>query len=179
MGDDGEVASKRGKQQSVRDMVLSMAVIGLIVAGIYVFIPHSGTDPVKTVSYRVELGQVRRTAPYPVAAPEGLPKGWRATSVSYDGSNPRSDHWHLGFIDPQEQYAAIDQTNAAAAEFIADVTHDSHHTGAQTVAGATWQRYDGGRYRALARTDHGATTVVYGTAPYSQLAQLVGALHTS
>jgi hypothetical protein len=160
-------------------MVLSVAVIGLVVAGVYVFIPHSGSDPVKTVSYRVELGQVRRAAPYPVAAPEGLPRGWRATSVSYDGGNPRSDHWHLGFIDPQNEYASVDQTNAAAAGFISSVTQQSHRVGTQTVAGASWQRYGGGRYRALATTDHGATTVVFGTAPYSQLAQLAAALRTS
>lgn len=168
----------RGKQ-TVRDMVLSVAVIGLVVAGIYVFVPHSGPDPVKKVSYRVELGQVRRVSPYPIEAPVGLSKGWRATSVSYDGSNPSSVHWHLGFIDPENQYASLDQSNADPGGFISSVTHSSHRTGAQTVDGASWQRWSGGRYRGLARTVHGATTVVFGTAPYGQLAGMAGALRTS
>ncbi|MDI5970013.1 DUF4245 domain-containing protein [Streptomyces sp. SL13] len=181
MGDHGEVAEQRGKQ-TVRDMVLSIAVIGVVVAGVYVFIPRSGHDPVHPVSYRVELDLARRAAPYPVAGPSGLSRQWRATSVSYDGADPRADHWHLGFIDPQNQYAAIEQTNAGAASFIASVTQQSHRDGTQTVSGTTWQRYGGGRYRALARTTtgaHGGTTVVLGTAPYSQLAQLAGALRTS
>lgn len=178
MGDHGGVASKRGKQ-TVRDMVLSVAVIGLVVGGIYLFVPHSGAaDPVQRVGYRVELGQARRAAPYPVVAPVGLSGSWRATSVSYDGSDPKAADWHLGFIDPDDQYTSIEQSNAAAAQFIADTTQQSRRVGEQTVSGAVWQRYDGGRYRALARTEHGATTLVFGTAPYGQLAQLAGALRT-
>lgn len=181
MRDHGGVAKQRGKQ-TVRDMVLSIAVIGVVVAGVYVFIPRSGHDPVHPVSYRVELEQTRGVAPYPVAAPAGLGRQWRATSVWYDGSNARSAHWHLGFIDPEGQYASVDQSNAHPAGFISSVTQQSHRTGAQSVAGATWARYSGGRYRALARTTagaHGGTTVVFGTAPYAQLATLAGALRTS
>lgn len=178
MRDHGGVAGMRGKQ-TVRDMVLSMAVIGAVVAVIYVFVPHGGTDPVRPVGYRVELGQARRAAPYPVAAPAGLPGGWRATSVRYDGSDPKNAHWHLGFIDPENQYAAVEQSNGDSAQFILDTTQSSAPAGSQAVSGATWQRYDGGRYRALVERRAGATTVVLGTAPYSQLAQLAAALRTS
>lgn len=62
MGDDGRVANMRGRQ-TVWDMVLSMAAIGAVVAGVYFFLPHNEGDPVKTVSYTVELGQARRSAP--------------------------------------------------------------------------------------------------------------------
>ncbi len=181
MGDDGGVAKERGKQ-TVRDMVLSIAVVGVVVACVYVFIPRPGRDPVHPVSYRVELQQARRAAPYPVAGPAGLSGKWRATSVWYHGADTRSAHWHLGFIDPDEQYAAVDQSNAAPAAFISSVTHASHRTGSQDVAGSVWERYGGGRYRALVRTTpgtHGGTTVVFGTAPYTQLAQLAGALRTA
>ncbi len=169
----------RGKQ-SVRDMVLSVAVIGVVVAGIYLFVPHSGGESVKTVSYRVELGQARRAAPYPVAGPVGLSRQWRATSVNYDSSDPKAVHWHLGFVDPQDQYASIEQTNDTdPAQFVSDTTQNSHHAGSQTVGATTWQRYEGGRYRALVRTEHGVTTMVDGTAPYDQLARLAGSLRTS
>ncbi|MBY8884082.1 DUF4245 domain-containing protein [Streptomyces sp. PTM05] len=167
----------RGKQ-TVRDMMLSILVMGVVVAGLYIFLPHGGTDPVKTVSYNVELGQARHAAPYPVAAPEGLPKQWRATSVTYDGSDPKASTWHLGFIDPQGQYASVDQSNGAAGAFVSTTTQQSTRHGTQTVAGQTWDRYTGGRYQALARTEHGVTTVVDGTAPFSQLAELAAALRT-
>ncbi|MBV9022301.1 MAG: DUF4245 domain-containing protein [Streptomycetaceae bacterium] len=184
MGDDGGVASKRGKQ-TVRDMVLSMAVIMLVVAGIYaLFLPHGTKESITQVDYSIELGQARRAAPYPVAAPSGLSGQWRATSVTYDDSDPKNAQWHLGFLDPENQYAAIEQSNGDAARFISDKTRASQRSGSQIVDGQIWERYDGGRYRALVReqpvTSAAAagpvTTMVTGTAPYDQLAQLASAL---
>jgi hypothetical protein len=168
----------RGKQ-TVRDMVLSMAVIGVVVAAIYVFLPRGGSDPVKPISYRVELGQARHAAPYPVAAPAGLSGQWRATSVTYDGSDRANAQWHLGFIDPENQYVAVEQTNGDPAPFVADKTQQSHAAGTQPVAGTGWTRYDGGRYRALVHRQGSVTTMVTGTAPYDQLERLAAALRTS
>ncbi|AEW96273.1 MULTISPECIES: DUF4245 domain-containing protein [Streptomycetaceae] len=168
----------RGKQ-TVRDMVLSLAAIGVVVAAIYLFVPHSGEDPVKTVSYNVELGQARRAAPYPVAAPDGLGGKWRPTSVHYDAADPRATTWHLGFIDPENEYVAVEQSNGDPDKFIAATTVQSGKDGSQQVSGVTWDRYDGGRYRALVRHGHGVTTLVTGTAPYGQLARMAAALRTS
>ena len=175
------VASKRGKQ-TVRDMVLSMAVIMLIVVGIYaLFLPRGTKESVTPVDYSVELGQARRAAPYPVAAPSGLSGQWKATSVSYDDADPKNTKWHLGFIDPENQYAAIEQSNAYAATFISATTQASRRSGSQVVDGRTWERYDGGRYRALVLEENGGksgtvTTMVTGTAPYDQLGRLAAAL---
>ncbi|WP_030623105.1 DUF4245 domain-containing protein [Streptomyces sclerotialus] len=172
----------RGKQ-TVRDMVLSMAVIGIVVAAIYLFIPHDDSKDaektaVKTVSYRVELATARRAAPYPVAAPEGLPQGWRATSVSYQASDDgEGGAWHLGFLNPKDQYAAVEQSDAPAREFVKKVTLNATPAGgAQDVDGARWDRYEGDTYKALVRKESGHTTVVTGTASYDGLAELAGAL---
>jgi len=126
-------------------MLLSLTVVVPVAVLSYVFIPHDGgTDPVRTVSYGVELDQARRAAPYPVAAPEGLPGGWRATSVSYDGSGKEGAAWHLGFLDPQRQYVAVEQSSGPAAVFIDDVSQHAAKTGAtERIGDATWDRYDG------------------------------------
>ncbi|GAA2494527.1 DUF4245 domain-containing protein [Streptomyces thermolineatus] len=169
----------RGKQ-TVRDMVLSMAAIGLLAGGIYLFIPHTEDDPVKPVDYRVELGQARRAAPYPVAAPEGLPEQWRATSVRYRGAGESGGaEWHLGFINPQQEYAAVEQSNGPAAKFVADVSKGAEENGTRKIEGTTWKRYDGEKYNALVRQEKNVTTVVTGTAPHDQLAELAAALRTS
>lgn len=69
----------------MRDMFLSMAVISAAAGLVYIFVPHDeNANPVKAVDYRVELLTARRAAPYPVAAPDGLAKDWKPTSVSYD-----------------------------------------------------------------------------------------------
>jgi Protein of unknown function (DUF4245) len=169
---------KRKAQKTIRDMVLSLAAIGMVVAFVYLFIPHSGDDPVKTVPYRSALESARRAAPFPVLAPEGLSKEWRATSVEYTGDDPeaRGAVWHLGFIDPRNQYAAVEQTNGPAQPFIEDKSLNARRHGTMQVAGQVWDRYVGGRYDALVLEGKHVTTVVTGTAPPSQLARLAAAL---
>ncbi|MFG2717424.1 DUF4245 domain-containing protein [Streptomyces sp. NPDC048416] len=162
-------------------MLQSLAVIGIAAAVIYVFIPHDDADapPLKAVNYTVELTTVRRAAPYPVAAPVGLPDQdkWKATSVSYDG--PKDNAWHLGFLDPQNQYVAIEQSTAATDKFVTEVSKRAKKTEkSQRIAGATWTFWDGPKYDALVRQDQGSTTVVTGTAPYEQLVAMAGALES-
>ncbi|MFI5757306.1 DUF4245 domain-containing protein [Streptomyces sp. NPDC051569] len=165
----------RGRQ-TVRDMFLSMAVIGLVVGGIYIFIPHDENgDPVQAVDYRVELVTARRAAPYPVAAPAGLPENWKPTSVSYERRNENA--WHLGYLDPDGQYIAVEQSSAPAAKYVPEVSQQAADTGeTQRIAGEDWQRWEGPKYDALVRTAGGATTVVTGTASYERLAEMVAAL---
>lgn len=157
-------------------MFLSMAVIGAVVAVIYVFIPHDDTaTPVKRVDYRVELLTARRAAPYPVLAPAGLDQSWKPTSVTYKRQD--ADAWHLGYLDPDGEYVAVEQSTAPAAKFVAKVSQEAADTGeTQRVAGAEWQRWKGPKYDALARTEGGATTVVTGTASYERLAEMAAAL---
>ncbi|MGP9018837.1 DUF4245 domain-containing protein [Streptomyces sp. BR1] len=173
------MAGTRGKQ-SVRNMLQSLAVIGIAVAVIYMFVPHDeNKDPnVKAIDYRVELLTARRAAPYPVAAPVGLPDQdkWKATSVTFDGKD--NNAWHLGFLDPDTQYVGIEQSSAPDRDkFVASVAKQAKKTDhTQQIAGATWRRWDGPKYNALVREDKGSTTVVTGTAPFAQLEKVAAAL---
>ncbi|OEJ29407.1 hypothetical protein AR457_12870 [Streptomyces agglomeratus] len=169
------MAGMRGKQ-TVRDMVLSMAAIGVVVAGVYTLVPHDDSaDPVKPVDYRVELITARRAAPYPVAAPVGLPETWKATSVTYDRQDGNS--WHLGFLDPEREYVAVEQSNGPAEKFVHKVSQQATKTSRTVrVGGETWQRWEGPKYDALVREEKGATTVITGTAPQKRLAEMAAAL---
>lgn len=178
MGDDGGVAGRNGKTQTIRNMLLSMAVV-IPVAGLsYLFIPHDESkDPIRTVNYRVELDTARRAAPYAVAAPVGLGDGWRATSVSYKASGKEGSQWHLGFLDPQRQYVAVEQSDGPSRPFVDDVSRRAEKTGrTEQVAGAAWQRYEGPKYNALVREENGVTTVVTGTASDDRLKEMAAAL---
>ncbi|MFD3697295.1 DUF4245 domain-containing protein [Streptomyces sp. NPDC058646] len=165
----------RGKQ-TVLDMIRSLAVIGLVVAGIYIFIPHDEkADPTRPVDYRVESSTARRAAPYPVAVPVGLAPEWRATSVSYDRKD--ADGWHLGFLDPEKEYAAVEQSSDPSAKTIAKLTRKAEATGqTQQVGDRTWERWEGEKYDALVRREQGYVTVVTGTAPFEQLGVLAASL---
>ncbi|MFF3623662.1 DUF4245 domain-containing protein [Streptomyces sp. NPDC002467] len=165
----------KGKQ-TVWDMVRSLAVIGVVVAGIYVFVPHDDkADPTLTIDYRVETLTARRAAPYPVAAPVGLPEQWRATSVSYERKN--ADSWHLGFLDPEQQYVAVEQSTDTSAKNLGRITQKAKATGqTQQVGDTAWERWDGEKYDALVRQDQGHVTVVTGTASFDQLGAMAASL---
>ncbi|MBB5117245.1 hypothetical protein AF335_25760 [Streptomyces eurocidicus] len=172
------MAARSGKAQTVRNMVLSLAVVIPVAFVSYAFLPHDeSNDPVKTVGYRVELDTARRAAPYAVAAPEGLAEGWRATSVSYRAGGKDGSTWHLGFLDPQKEYVAVEQSDGPAAEFIDEVSRRAERTDStQKVGDTSWRRYAGEKYNALVREERGVTTVVTGTAPFGRLAEMAAAL---
>ncbi|MFC0599763.1 DUF4245 domain-containing protein [Streptomyces palmae] len=175
------MAAKRGKQ-TIRNMVQSLAVVGVVAAGIYIFVPHDEDhDPIKTVDYSVELGAVRRAAPYPVAAPDPgtLPKGWRATSVSYQPEGKNGAAWHLGFLDSEREYVAVEQSDAPGAAYVDNVTHRARKTSrTERIDGRTWSRYTGAKYNALVLKGEGVTTVVTGTASFDHLTKMAAALQT-
>ncbi|MEU5429676.1 DUF4245 domain-containing protein [Streptomyces olivoreticuli] len=178
MRDDGGVAGRNPKAQTVRNMLLALVVIVPVALVSYVFIPHDDKkDPVRTVDYRVELDTARRAAPYPVAAPEGLAAGWRATSVSYRAGGKDGSAWHLGFLDPDTQYVAVEQSDGPSASFVDNVTQGATKTPrTEKVGDATWRRYEGEKYNALVREEHGVTTVVTGTAAPERLTKMAAAL---
>lgn len=159
-------------------MVLSLGLIMLAAWVIYLFIPHDETQQeLKRVDYQVELTTARRAASYPVAAPEGLPDTWKATSVRFRGDE--SDRWHLGFHDPDGKYVAIEQSAEKPSRFIPDATQDAKKTGTtQKIGDDTWTRYEGERYDALVLEREGSTTVVAGSAPFGQLTKMAQALTT-
>ncbi|NJQ00476.1 DUF4245 domain-containing protein [Streptomyces zingiberis] len=174
------MASGRGRQ-TVRDMVLSMAVIVLFAAGIYVFIPHDdSTDPLQRVDYSVELQSAQRAAPYPLAAPEGLPDSWKATSVTYTADSSHGAAWHLGFLDPDREYVAVEQSDAPASKFVTAVSRGAERTETvRSIRGEEWVRWEGEKYNALVREEDGHTTVVMGTASGERLETMAAALRSS
>ncbi|MBW1602826.1 DUF4245 domain-containing protein [Streptomyces sp. JJ66] len=172
------MATTRGKK-TVRDMVISMGLICLCSGFVYLFgIPHNDSgEGAKTVDYRAELLTADRAAPYPLLAPQGLEDPWRATSVHYRGQSDLGAVWHLGFLDPDEEYAAVEQSDGEPKPFIAEVTHGAQATGKTVeVDGAAWDRYEGPKYNALVLPQESHTTVVTGTAPFESLAELARAL---
>jgi hypothetical protein len=161
-------------------MVLSMLAVGFVVWIGYLFLPHdANSDPVHVVEYRVAAATAKRAAPYPLLAPEGLSDKWRATSVSYrpaDQNNGKGNAWHLGFVTPSGQYAAVEQTDASRDALLADKVAGGKPDGTSDVAGRTWDRVQGEKARALAAQGGPGTTVLTGTASYEELAELAQAL---
>ncbi len=175
MGDHGAVAKKRGLE-TVRDMVFSLGAVGIVVVLLLLFGRHSEQDPVKPIDYTLKFQQASQVAPYALLAPEGLPERWRPTSADFDGTDPAQTTWHIGFINPADEYAAVEQSNGTPDGFVKDKGKNGKAVGVVQVAGEPWQSYDGPKYRSLVRVENGVTTMVTGTATYEDLATLAAAL---
>ncbi|MFE6050207.1 DUF4245 domain-containing protein [Kitasatospora sp. NPDC056446] len=169
----------RGRQ-TVRDMVLSMLAVGFVVWIGYLFLPHdANSDPVHPVEFRAAAASAKRAAPYPLLSPEGLSDKWRATSVSYrsaDQSNGKGNVWHLGFVTPSGQYAAVEQSDAPRDSLLSDKVAGGKPDGTSDVVGRTWDRVQGDKARALTSPTGSGTALLTGTASYEELAELAQAL---
>ncbi|GAA2776040.1 DUF4245 domain-containing protein [Kitasatospora sp. CM 4170] len=169
----------RGRQ-TVRDMVLSMLAVGVVVWIGYLFLPHDASgDGVHAKEYKVAAASAKRAAPYPLLSPEGLPDRWRATSVSYEPASlgkGKGNAWHLGFVTPSGQYAALEQSDLDRDALLSSVLAGAKPDGTAEVAGKAWERLQGAKDRALTSQSGTATTVVTGTASYEELAELAQAL---
>jgi hypothetical protein len=131
---------------------------------------------------------LRFSAPYVSWAPQGLPANWHCTSSTLSGTTRQSGKdpvsWHVGYVTPDSQYAALEQSNEKPANaFIGRMTNvrptmPGALKGTRDIAGATWEEYfrtDKKQY-SLVRRLPDLTLVVSGTASYDELATLAASL---
>jgi hypothetical protein len=171
-------STRRARAQTARNMLLSMALTCVGAFFLYLFIPHDeSTDHLRPVSYDVESATAARVAPYELLVPEGLPEEWRANSVRYEPQGQHGATWRLGFVDPEEEYAALAQADGDSEGFVASITRQAEDTGSvRRIDGREWARYEGPEYDALVLREPGVTTVVLGTASQDGLTELASAL---
>ncbi|WP_309505567.1 DUF4245 domain-containing protein [Streptomyces phytophilus] len=169
----------RNSMRTVRNLVGALTVTcGVSLIVYWGVLPREGDgNEMAAVAYDQELGQARRAAPFPVAAPVGLPDDWRANSVTYRGTGDHGTTWHLGFVTPDDEYVAVEQGSKKADAFIRKVTQQARPTGeSRQVAGEEWAHYRGKAYDALVNKGDGVTTVVTGTGSVQQMERMASAL---
>jgi Protein of unknown function (DUF4245) len=167
----------RGRE-TVGDMVRSLAVVLGVVAVVVLLTLRDDPSPkVSVVGYAQQLQETRHQAAYDVLAPVGLGTGWKATSArgSTDGG---ATTWHLGFVTPDGHYAAIEQSDGPVQGFLDAHVDGARRAGSVTVSGVAWQRLDDGKpeTRALVLRGDGVTTLVTGSASFTELRRLAAAL---
>jgi hypothetical protein len=154
-------------RQTVRDMVISLAVVLASIAVIMAITWRPTPDPVRVIDPTLALAQARAEADYPILYPAGLDAAWRPTSARWEitpASSP-DPAWHVGFVTPDDAYAQLGQSATEDPSYVAG------QVGAAEPAGEWqgWLRYDSIDQRALVRVDSGVTVVVSGTAPWPTL----------
>jgi hypothetical protein len=178
--------AKSRLRTTIRDMVLSLAVIGVPIGIVLAIEPTTQGNPVHVidpVAYQGNLDAARAAEPFAVLAPSGLSAQWRATSENYQMPGSAAADWHLGYLTPSGGFVELEQTTENLGGFLNDQHSDATSTAAVQVNGTTWQHYVGTTPPALknllVRSDGKATVIVAGSAPLSELEQFAGSLRTS
>ncbi|HET7902082.1 MAG TPA: DUF4245 domain-containing protein [Candidatus Nanopelagicales bacterium] len=174
-----EARASRRLRQTARDMALSMLVVAGVVLLIWLpFRPSGDASHVSTVDPTPVIDGARKAEPWPVLAPVGLGAAWRCTSARIEQAADGQDVVHLGYLSPTSTYVGLEQSATKATSFVFDATVKGREKGSTDVAGTTWTTYENDEqdHRALVRTADGATYVVVGTGPYSQLEEFASKL---
>ncbi len=141
---------------------------------------QSGIDPVREVdpSSTVQLAAAR--AGYPVAAPEGLPDGYRPTSARTDAGNAGEGDpvtLEIGYVTPREEYAGFVVSDDRSADPVAAVVDGADEQGTVDLGGRTWTRLTTVRGEtALVAEQDGVTVLVTGSAVDEELEALAAAV---
>lgn len=156
-------------------MLACLVLVGLVV----LITPRDQKEVLPTVDYAFAMKTLGASASYTAYGPAGLPAGWRPTSsrlTGVGGSGPTA--WHLGFVTPRDEYAALEESDEGAEAFVKRMTNRDRPEGVRQVAGASWDQYFRAdkKQRSLVRRLQGVTLVVTGTASYDELGVLAAAL---
>jgi len=169
---------KRRLRTTVRDMVLSMAVVSAAVVLLVAPWNWSTPDPVKVVDPAPVVASAREMLPWPVYAPAGLPSTWRCTSARLETADDGQTIVHLGYLSPVDQYVGVEQSATKITSFVRDMTLAGTEQGTATVAGTSWTRYvtPDEKHRSLVRTQDDVTYVVTGTGDWPEIESFTATL---
>lgn len=160
------------------DIVRSVAVLGVIVLGLYGFgqlFSREPETPTPAVDYATIVDQVRPVADFKVLAPSSLPKGWQANKASFD-----IEGWHLGVLTDDKEYIGLDQATVSVERAVERFADGSKADGTADIDGETWSVRKGPNGRTTyVRRDGDATAVVIGTPSRKVIEDYLSSLSTS
>jgi len=159
-------------------MIRSLVVVGGVVVVLVLIVPRPSavTQPPVDV---VGIAQgAQPTAGFTLSVPQGLPVEWRATSARLLDGTDNVRTWHAGYQTADAQYAAVEQAENATSVWLRANTQAGLPVGTTTVGGQMWTEYlhENRLQRTLMFVDGGVTTLVTGTASWTDLETLAASL---
>ena len=189
MANNGAVSHSAASRlrTTVRDMVLSMAIVALpILLVIWLMPSNTPKTPVTVVSsseYQAMLSAARSNLPFTALGPAGLSASWELTSDEYEPEGQTAADWHLGYVTPSGRYAEFEQVNESIPQYLSAQNSDAAASGSVTAGGVAWQEYTGstpGALKTLLFRQDGSSSleVVAGSGPMAELETLAGSLRS-
>ena len=174
----GEGKAKRRGFETTGDMVRSLLLVLVLVFVVVALTVRPHPDSVvHRFDYSGVFDQAREQAHYDVLAPIGLPDSWVPTSARTTRAGTAVT-WHVGFVTPDDAYAALEQSDGSPAAFVRQFSGGGKRAGSVVIGSATWRRLEGGdpEPRALVLERDNVTTVVAGSAGWGELRELAASL---
>ena len=174
----GDGKAKRRGFETTGDMVRSLLVVLVLVFVVVALnVQRHPDSEVRRFDYSGVFSQARGQASYDVLAPIGLPDAWVPTSARTTSAGAAVT-WHVGFVTPDDDYAALEQSDGNPASFVRQFADGGDHAGNVVIGSATWRRVEGGdpEPRALVLERDRVTMVVAGNAGWAELEELAASL---
>jgi hypothetical protein len=171
--------------ESVRDIVLSMALVGLAVVAIYLVVVWQRPEvqgPIRQDPDVAQLvGEVKGSGALPALRPRSLADSWEPTSAWFqtaDVSDVGGAVLHVGYLTPAGSYAEVNQTDGELTAALNEwMDADPQAVGSVTIAGQRWQQFETSDQTALVlRQPKSLKVVVTGKAQLAELEQLADSL---
>lgn len=144
---------KPRNQQTVRDLVISMVLVGAFVAFLFLMVLRPTPDPVREVDTASAAQVAAAEQAFDILVPQGLSDQWRATSARYrPGPVDGTGSWFNGYVDPDGDFVAVAQQNYDQREFLRTYLEDAEQVGARPVGDQVWLEFR--------NADKGETTLV-------------------
>ena len=179
------MSGKPRGRETARDMFLSLAVVGVVIAVILGITWRSKPDGLSTVNWQEAATNAVAIAPWPILVPSELPEGFAATSARIEAESygePGQARWLLGFVSNTNEYVSLWQSDGPSAKVIGAATNSGVCEGSITIANAQWTKCVSLKpeTNSLVRTEEvlggQITYVVFGTLDFAQLEKFAASL---
>jgi hypothetical protein len=174
--------------ETVRDMVLSMAVVGVVVAATFLVVAWQRPEvqgPIRpAIDVERVVAQVQDGGLFAVWLPEPTDE-WAATSAWFETaavSGVDGGVLHVGYVTPGDSYAEVRQTDAESATAVDEWVDGAVPVGEIEIDGVIWQQVESaetgkqGLVLVRADVDPAVTVVVTGKADVAELEELAASL---
>jgi uncharacterized protein DUF4245 len=176
LSDEAVAAAPTKEGRSLKDMVMSLAVLVVPIALLLIFyrVVLSGDAPV-TVDPAATIQEAQ--AVFPVAVPAGLGDDWHVTTATFK-RQPNGATLRLGYADPdKDPIQLVESTVPTASLLPIELSKSAKPLENFRAANGVWRLYDGRPgEQALVLTDRSRTIIVVGRTDVRNLRELASSL---
>jgi Protein of unknown function (DUF4245) len=170
--------SRARGSRTIGDMIRSLIVVGGCVLVLVLIVPRPSAVNQPPVDVTGIAQGASGDAHFTLEVPQGLPSEWRPTSAALLTSLDSIQTWHVGYETSSAKYAALEQAKDVTTNWVNGNSGGGRAVGQQLVDGVTWTQliHQNRLQRTLLLTQGDLTTVVTGTASWTELGQLAASI---